>query len=161
MISEGTDIPRLQVCCHLTNIKTEMHFRQITGRILPVTDAPNQDAFLYMPAEPNLVEYAYRLAQEVPSEANVVNFEKMGANFKAKSKYVSETLREVKNKTETETETETETAEYLRNRSISISFCKENEKNNECNLLATTYDKMINIFGRFEQEILEPDIGVL
>ncbi|WP_257171380.1 DEAD/DEAH box helicase [Colwellia sp. M166] len=37
MISEGTNIPRLQVCCHLTNIKTEMHFRQILGRILRMT----------------------------------------------------------------------------------------------------------------------------
>lgn len=27
MISEGTDIPRLQVCCHLTRVKTELYFR--------------------------------------------------------------------------------------------------------------------------------------
>jgi superfamily II DNA or RNA helicase len=29
MISEGTDIPRLQVCCHLTRVKTELYFRQV------------------------------------------------------------------------------------------------------------------------------------
>jgi superfamily II DNA or RNA helicase len=34
MISEGTNIPRLQICCYLTNIKTEMYFRQVLGRIL-------------------------------------------------------------------------------------------------------------------------------
>lgn len=34
MISEGTDIPRLQVCCHLSRIRTELHFRQVLGRIL-------------------------------------------------------------------------------------------------------------------------------
>lgn len=29
MISEGTDIPRLQVCCHLSRIRTELHFLRI------------------------------------------------------------------------------------------------------------------------------------
>jgi superfamily II DNA or RNA helicase len=48
MISEGTNIPRLQVCCHLTNIKTEMHFRQILGRILRMTDSKNQEAIMYI-----------------------------------------------------------------------------------------------------------------
>lgn len=27
MVSEGTNIPRLQVCCHLSRVKTELHFR--------------------------------------------------------------------------------------------------------------------------------------
>ena len=31
MISEGTDIPRLQVCCHLSSVKTELYFRQVLG----------------------------------------------------------------------------------------------------------------------------------
>lgn len=66
MISEGTNIPRLQVCCYLSNVKTEMNYRQVSGRILRITDAPNQQAFLFMPAEPKLVEYAYRVAQDVP-----------------------------------------------------------------------------------------------
>ena len=77
MISEGTNIPRLQVCCHLTNIKTEMHFRQILGRILRMTDAQNQEAIMYMPAEPKLLEYANRVKQDVPFEADIVKFEKM------------------------------------------------------------------------------------
>nr|WP_235781964.1 helicase-related protein [Shewanella vesiculosa] len=77
MISEGTNIPRLQVCCHLTNIKTEMHFRQILGRILRMTISKNKEAILYMPAEPKLLEYAYRVKQDVPFEADVVKFEKM------------------------------------------------------------------------------------
>ncbi|MFT5716084.1 MAG: superfamily II DNA or RNA helicase [Oleiphilaceae bacterium] len=63
MSSEGTNIPRLQVCCHLTNIKTEMHFRQILGRILRVKNSANQEAILYMPAEPKLFEYSYRVKQ--------------------------------------------------------------------------------------------------
>ncbi|MGR5299474.1 DEAD/DEAH box helicase, partial [Vibrio mediterranei] len=36
MISEGTDIPRLQVCCHISSVKTELYFRQVLGRILRV-----------------------------------------------------------------------------------------------------------------------------
>ena len=32
---------------------------------------------MYMPAEPKLLEYAYRVKQDVPLEADVVKFEKM------------------------------------------------------------------------------------
>lgn len=77
MISEGTNIPRLQVCCYLSNVKTEMNYRQVLGRLLRITDAPNQQAILFMPAEPKLVEYAYRVAQDIPDELTKVKFAKM------------------------------------------------------------------------------------
>lgn len=77
MISEGTNIPRLQVCCYLSNVKTEMNYRQVMGRILRFTDAPNQQAILLMPAEPKLVEYAYRVAQDIPNELAKVKFTEM------------------------------------------------------------------------------------
>ncbi|WP_434939410.1 DEAD/DEAH box helicase [Shewanella sp. HL-SH8] len=66
MISEGTDIPRLQVCCHLSRVKTELYFRQVLGRILRVNKATNQDAWLYTFAAPKLVEFANRIAEEIP-----------------------------------------------------------------------------------------------
>ncbi|MCL1131653.1 DEAD/DEAH box helicase [Shewanella sairae] len=66
MISEGTDIPRLQVCCHLSRVKTELYFRQVLGRILRINKTKNQDAWLYTFAEPKLVEFANRLAEEIP-----------------------------------------------------------------------------------------------
>ncbi|MFB2656325.1 DEAD/DEAH box helicase [Shewanella xiamenensis] len=66
MVSEGTDIPRLQVCCHLSSIKTELYFRQVLGRILRVNDAPNQEAWLYTFAEANLVSFAEQIAQDIP-----------------------------------------------------------------------------------------------
>ena len=66
MISEGTDIPRLQVCCHLSRVKTELYFRQVLGRILRVNKAINQEAWLYTFAEPKLVEFANRIAEEIP-----------------------------------------------------------------------------------------------
>ncbi|AXN34587.1 hypothetical protein DVV14_25135 (plasmid) [Vibrio coralliilyticus] len=34
MISEETDIPRLQVCCHMSSIKTELYFRQYSEEYL-------------------------------------------------------------------------------------------------------------------------------
>ncbi|HHQ4052863.1 TPA: 3'-5' exonuclease [Citrobacter freundii] len=66
MVSEGTDIPRLQVCCHLSRIRTELYFRQILGRILRVNSALNQEAWLYVFAEPQLSEFAMRLKNDVP-----------------------------------------------------------------------------------------------
>ncbi|MFK3711747.1 DEAD/DEAH box helicase [Leclercia adecarboxylata] len=66
MVSEGTDIPRLQVCCHLSRVKTELYFRQVLGRILRINKATNQDAWLYTFAEPQLTEFSKRLKEDVP-----------------------------------------------------------------------------------------------
>ncbi|MCL1066893.1 DEAD/DEAH box helicase family protein [Shewanella olleyana] len=67
MISEGTDIPRLQVCCHLSRVKTELYFRQVLGRVLRVNKAINQEAWLFTFAAPKLVEFANRIAEEIPN----------------------------------------------------------------------------------------------
>ncbi|MCL1157583.1 DEAD/DEAH box helicase [Shewanella inventionis] len=66
MISEGTDIPRLQVCCHLSRVKTELYFRQVLGRVLRKNKSRNQEAWLYTFAAPKLVEFANRIAEEIP-----------------------------------------------------------------------------------------------
>ncbi len=66
MISEGTDIPRLQVCCHLSRVKTELYFRQVLGRVLRKNRSKNQEAWLYTFAAPKLVEFAKRIAEEIP-----------------------------------------------------------------------------------------------
>ena len=75
MISEGTDIPRLQVCCHLSRIRTELHFRQVLGRILRrQADEPSEiGGWLYVLAEPSLTEFARRVGDDLP-EQNVVSF---------------------------------------------------------------------------------------
>ncbi len=77
MVSEGTNIPRLQVCCNLTNVTTEMYFRQIFGRVLRKTNAPNQEAYMFMPAEPKLVSYARRMVQDIPDEVAKVKVVKI------------------------------------------------------------------------------------
>ncbi|MFO1387704.1 DEAD/DEAH box helicase [Cellvibrio sp.] len=66
MVSEGTNIPRLRVCCHLTRVKTELHFRQVLGRILRTDGIHHGDSYLYVPAEPSLAEYAGRVIEEIP-----------------------------------------------------------------------------------------------
>ncbi|ASI89636.1 DEAD/DEAH box helicase [Vibrio mediterranei] len=66
MISEGTDIPRLQVCCHMSAVKTELYFRQVLGRILRVNTAPNQEAWLFTFAEENLARFAEQIEQDIP-----------------------------------------------------------------------------------------------
>ncbi|QFI37032.1 diguanylate cyclase [Moritella marina ATCC 15381] len=75
MVSEGIDLPRLQVCCHLSHVKTELYFRQVLGRILRMNNAQNEDAWLYMFAEPLLSEFALRVQQEIPDVQVLVDIE--------------------------------------------------------------------------------------
>lgn len=70
MISEGTDIPRLQVCCNLTDVTTELYFRQILGRTLRMTSKQTPFSYMFMLAEPYLVEYAERLNSAIPGVYN-------------------------------------------------------------------------------------------
>jgi len=72
MISEGTDIPRLQICCHLSVIKTELHYRQVLGRILRMTHDKDRTGWLFTFAETTLVQYAHDLKYEIP-EARVIS----------------------------------------------------------------------------------------
>ena len=63
-----------------TNIKTEMHYRQILGRILRRTESTNKEAYFFMLAEPKLLEYAYRVAEDIPVESDIVSFTKVTVN---------------------------------------------------------------------------------
>ncbi|TWX68475.1 AAA family ATPase [Colwellia demingiae] len=152
MISEGTNIPRLQVCCHLTNIKTEMHFRQILGRILRVTNGQNQTAIMYMPAEPKLLEYAYRVKQDVPFEADVVKFEKMK----------TATPEDIDDK-QPDAVTFDKTKSTPPKIELKLSNFGNNIKHEELDgvntradvhYLTDSYEKVVNIFGQFKQEAI-------
>lgn len=72
MVSEGTDIPRLQICCHLSRIKTELYFRQVLGRVLRVNGSVDQNAWLFTFSEPKLMEYAYRIEKDLPDISVVI-----------------------------------------------------------------------------------------
>ncbi|MFT4899455.1 MAG: superfamily II DNA or RNA helicase [Flavobacteriales bacterium] len=138
MVSEGTNIPRLQVCCHLTNIRTELHYRQILGRILRVTDAKKQEATLFMPAEPRLVEYAYRISEDIPTEANIVSFETIkNSTFEPNSK------DNINSPLEAADESNIDDLLLLINGNFTNS------------VLTDSYEAMTNTFGRYHQEIID------
>lgn len=73
MISEGTDIPRLRVCCYLSRIRTELHYRQVLGRVLRRTGTSDDHAWLYVLAEPSLLDFSHRIASDLPDDCAVVN----------------------------------------------------------------------------------------
>ena len=150
MISEGTNIPRLQVCCHLTNIKTEMHFRQILGRILRMTGSKNQEAILYMPAEPKLLEYAYRVKQDVPFEADVVKFEKMTNHIENEVDDDSSDTVTFSNKKTSLPKIELKINGF--ESVIDHSAFDESTAATDDHFLTSSYEKVVNIFGRFQQE---------
>lgn len=75
MISEGTDIPRLQVCCHLSSIKTELYFRQVLGRILRSGKGKIEFAWLFTFAETSLVEFAERINIDIPDSCSYVDMD--------------------------------------------------------------------------------------
>lgn len=79
MISEGTDIPRLQVCCYLSRIRTELHYRQVLGRVLRRIGEPDDQAWLFMLAEPTLRSFAERIADDLPDDLAVLSQVKMPA----------------------------------------------------------------------------------
>lgn len=72
MISEGTDIPRLQVCCHLSTVKTELYFRQVLGRILRINQRKNQEAWLFTIATEELTLYSERLVRDLPKDYKIM-----------------------------------------------------------------------------------------
>ncbi|MBH0093440.1 DEAD/DEAH box helicase [Pseudoalteromonas sp. SCQQ13] len=155
MISEGTNIPRLQVCCHLSNIKTEMHFRQILGRILRMTGSKNQEAVFYMPAEPKLLEYAYRVKQDVPFEVDVVKFEKIECEVQGQA--LDKKLNSVTFDT-TRSVTPKIGINYIFDQLECMddvikqsNYSNKNEIFEE-HFLTHSYEQTINIYGRFKQE---------
>ncbi|MBL0709504.1 MAG: DEAD/DEAH box helicase family protein [Colwellia sp.] len=152
MISEGTNIPRLQVCCHLTNIKTEMHFRQILGRILRMTGSKNQEAIMYMPAEPKLLEYAYRVKQDVPFEADVVKFENMKDNLENDVDVDGKVSDPVTFDNTNANTPEIELQLTGFNSVIEPSVFDELDEIADDHFLTNSYEKVVNIFGRFQQE---------
>ncbi|EJN28524.1 DNA/RNA helicase, superfamily II [Pseudomonas sp. GM78] len=72
MISEGTDIPRLQVCCYLSRIRTELHYRQVLGRVLRRMGEIDDQAWLFVLAEPTLKRFSQRIADDLPEDLAVV-----------------------------------------------------------------------------------------
>tara|TARA_R110001592_G_scaffold356543_2_gene658673 strand:- start:42660 stop:44078 length:1419 start_codon:yes stop_codon:yes gene_type:complete len=152
MISEGTDIPRLQVCCHLTRIKTELSFRQILGRILRITDLSNQEACLFMPAESLLIEYAERIAEDIPENNSIIRFEYSNSSIS-----IDEPEQTLSGKPYIE-----HGAGYkLEIGQIhELTTVESLSANNTPSLLTQTYEATLNVFGQFHQDILALNVSL-
>ncbi len=65
MVSEGVDIPRLRVGVYATAAKTELFFRQVVGRFIRRTPAPErQMSYLLLPADLRLKRLAVEIEEE-------------------------------------------------------------------------------------------------
>jgi superfamily II DNA or RNA helicase len=65
MVSEGVDIPRLRVGVYATPARTELFFRQVVGRFIRRTPAPQrQMSYLLMPADQRLKQLAVEIEEE-------------------------------------------------------------------------------------------------
>ncbi len=73
MISEGTDIPRLQVCCYLSRIRTELHYRQVLGRVLRRSGETDDQAWLFVLAESTLEGFSERVADDLPEDLAILS----------------------------------------------------------------------------------------
>jgi superfamily II DNA or RNA helicase len=143
MISEGTNIPRLRVCCHLTRVKTELYFRQILGRILRADGANTSTGYIYIPAEPTLIEYSHRVAEDIPQN-NIVQFN------------VSPVGNQEINHTPCHSEIDAwESDLELRLRQKGAST--EPEPQSFTPSLSQTYESTLDVFGQFKQRILTLD----
>jgi superfamily II DNA or RNA helicase len=60
-VSEGTDIKRLQVLCYLTNVTSELFFRQVIGRVARVRGLDDYEGYVYLPADPRLIRCAQNI----------------------------------------------------------------------------------------------------
>ncbi len=142
MISEGTNIPRLQVCCHLTRIKTELHYRQILGRILRRVGENDDEGYLIMLAEPTLMIYAQRVADDLPESAIIHRVETSNDEVILLD----------------------EPDQHFGGSSISLGgkgnilaleeIMTDNIQSDSLTTLQTSYHQSLGIFGQFRQEVL-------
>lgn len=140
MVSEGTDIPRLQVCCHLSRVKTELYFRQVLGRVLRVSSSPNQDAWLFTLAEEKLSIFANRIDQELPD-----------LNVLVKSNAIANVFAEEKSGTK-KTTTSTDFKSVKMIELLSEFSLTEGLNTQNKNLPTLAY---LEVFGGFRKKLIE------
>ena len=139
MISEGTNIPRLRVCCYLSLVTTELYFRQVLGRILRVQYSPFEAGYLITLAHPRLLEYSNRVAEEVPHYAVVKS---SGTNQVSYSEHPdSENASDLLPKS-------TEKNQFP----TAISDIEIDDEPSQ-GPLKSWYESKIDFFGRFQQKV--------
>lgn len=161
MISEGTDIPRLQVCCHLTRVKTELYFRQVLGRILRVQNDAFEEALLIMPAEPKLMEFAHRVAEDIPA-TNTVSIKTMEESLEPSliDHHETDILPCTSEHLTTEPHAAADDPDSQPDL-ISLGQPKEDNTALPFTSLADAYETTLGLFGRFKKRMISfsPVIG--
>lgn len=132
-------------------MKTKLYFRQILGRILRSTGIENDEGFLFMPAEPNLVEYAERIVENIPN-ANTVAIEQMTGSITTSDNSTQVlTLPEIENDPKPVVSVNFSTELFSDDNGVDLSALNTPT-------LAETYDTTFGLFGRFRQEIINFEI---
>lgn len=136
MISEGTNIPRLRVCCYLSLVTTELYFRQVLGRVLRAQYDAREVGYLITLAHPRLLEFAGRVADEVPHSIVLDSFDeiesKVYLNSDKSDSYYDDS----------------ESVEESNGSNLEIAREHLNDP------LDNWYSSTIDSFGRFHQKIL-------
>jgi hypothetical protein len=105
-----------------------------------------------MPAEPKLLEYAYRVKQDVPFEADIVTFEKMKTNDEDDlDGDISEEVI-LDDRIKLNPKSQLKLSEFEPEPVIDHQAFEENSNIIEEHFLTSSYDKVVNVFGRFQQE---------
>jgi superfamily II DNA or RNA helicase len=140
MISEGTNIPRLKICCYLTRVKTELYFRQVLGRVLRVSRSNHEYGYFYMPAEPTLSEFAHRVSKDIPDGSNI-DVEKIPRNRDHKPLSTSKKSL----------------VHFDEDKVLELNSLKclpvESKKSNS-SLLSKGYENSLGLFGKFENKVI-------
>lgn len=139
MISEGTNIPRLRVCCYLSLVTTELYFRQVLGRVLRSQYTPVETGYLIVPAHPRLLEYSNRIAEEVPHYAVVKSLGESESDdlFDSNVEVSRHILAESND----------------REKGVQPPQSVQVDMNTPQGLLSSWYDSSIDSFGRFQQKV--------
>lgn len=75
MLSEGTDVKRLQVLLYLTTTTTELFFRQVVGRVSRIRGDMDTTGHVFIPADPRLTAYVERIKQAQVAAAEIAEQE--------------------------------------------------------------------------------------
>ena len=106
-----------------------------------------------MPAEPKLLEYAYRVKQDVPFEADVVKFEKMKGteDDRIKDNELSDVSFDKKKPVRPLVEVGFGGLDSFSDAIEQPDLFNVDEPIEE-HFLTSSYEKVVNIFGQFKQE---------
>jgi len=117
-----------------------------------MTASKNQEAVMFMPAEPKLLEYACRVKYDVPFEADVVKFKKMKAAVQneIKDNDLSTVTFDKKRTMTPKVEVDLNGFDSVVEQPV---FYESNEVV-EQHFLASAYERVVNISGRFQQEAI-------